>query len=204
MQPDVDDLPPVEPGDLELARACAAGDTAARRRFVREYHPHLTRFLGNKVARQQIGDLVQDVFVRLFSRSLGAYSGQGRLRSFVLGVAYRCALEHFREDYRVARRGSWEGEPSERRPSPSRVAAQKGRRHTLCAELRRLPRELQEVLEFFYWNELTTAEIAAIVGAPVGTIKWRLARARELLKQRLAATNFDSCEWIELSSTSSR
>lgn len=203
MQFDADDSNDINPGDMELAKACAAGEVDARRRFVQEYHSHLRRFFGNKVPQQHVPDLVNDTFVRLFTRSLGAYGGRGRLRSYVLGVAYRRALEHFRENGRVARRASWEGELSDHHPSPSRVAAQKGRRETLCAALRLLPRELQDVLEFHYWNDLTTAEIANIVGRPVGTIRWQLRQARELLKKRLLAADFDGNEWIELSSTTS-
>ncbi|MDC0716151.1 RNA polymerase sigma factor [Nannocystis bainbridge] len=204
MRSNLDDSPAIDPDDFALARACAGGDLDARRRMVREYHPHLIRFLGNKVPRQHVEDLVNDTFIRLFERGLGAYGGQGRLRSFVLAVAYRRALEHFRGGARVAHRDSWEGDPSAPGPSPSRVVAQKGRRQTFCAELRRLPAELQEVLEFHYWNGLTTTEIAGIVGRPVGTVRWQLRQARERLKDRLLASGFDAGEWIELTTASTR
>ncbi|MCY1071003.1 sigma-70 family RNA polymerase sigma factor [Nannocystis sp. RBIL2] len=189
--------------DIELARACASGDLDARRRLVREYHPHLLRFFGNKVARAHVGDLVNDTFIRLFERGLGAYGGQGRLRCFILGVAYRRALEHFRDDERVAHRDSWSGDPSDRRPSPSRMSAQKRRRQDLCAALQRLPAKLQTSLELYYWNGLTTDEIAAVVGRPTGTVRWELRRARELLKESLEAADFDASEWLDTLSTSS-
>lgn len=203
MPVDVDNPSPVDPGDLALAQACAAGDVTARRRFVREYYPHLLRFFGNKVPRQHVADLVQDVFVGLFSGGLGAYGGRGRLRSFVLAVAYHRVLKHFREDHRVARRDSWEGEPEELRPSPSRVAAQRTRQKALCAQLKRLPRDAQIVLEFYYWNRLSTHEIAEILGAKVGTVRWRLAEARERLRRLLQDADFDAREWIELTSRNS-
>lgn len=189
--------------DIELARACATGDLAARRRLVREYHPHLLRFFGNKVARAHVGDLVNDTFIRLFERVLGAYGGQGRLRCFILGVAYRRVLEHSRDGERIAHRDSWPGDPTDRGPSPSRMSAQKRRRQGLCAALKQLPPKLQTSLELHYWNGLTTEEIAAIVGRPTGTVRWELRRARELLKQSLEAAEFDASEWLEMLSTSS-
>ncbi|MCY0987202.1 sigma-70 family RNA polymerase sigma factor [Nannocystis sp. ILAH1] len=189
--------------DIRLARACASGDPGARHRLVREYHPHLVRFFGNKVPRAHVGDLVNDTFVRLFDRCLGAYTGQGRLRSFVLGVAYRRALEHFRDGERVAHRDSWHGDPSDLAPSPSRITAQRRRRRGLCAALKRLPTRLQTSLEFYYWNGLTTDEIAAVVGRPVGTVRWELRQARERLKHLLESVDFDASEWLDVASSSS-
>ena len=51
--------------------------------------------------------------------------------------------------------------------------------------LRRIPIDLQLVLELSYWEELSSAEIADVVGVPVGTVKSRVRRAREQLDAQL-------------------
>ena len=186
--------------DIQLARACAAGDAHARRRMFALYYPHIRRFLGNKVPRGQVEDLVNDIFVRLFDRSLGSYAGSGRLLAFILGVAYHRLLEFYREFAGRERVAADDlDELMDRRPSPSRVAAQHQRRELLCAALRALPPDAQTLLELYYWDQLTTGEVADVLGRPVGTVRTQLMRARELLERRLQIVAFDASDWIELS-----
>lgn len=188
--------------DVQLARACAAGDGHARRRVFALYYPHIRKFLGNKAPRGHVEDLINDIFVRLFERCLENYAGSGRLLGFILGVAYRRLLEFYREfpgRDRVAVDDL--DEPTDRRPSPSRVAAQHQRRELLCAALRALPPDAQTLLELYYWDQLTTGEVAEVLGRPVGTVRTQLMRARELLERRLRIVGFDASDWVELSTT---
>jgi RNA polymerase sigma-70 factor (ECF subfamily) len=53
--------------------------------------------------------------------------------------------------------------------------------------LRRLPVELQVVVELHYWEEQSTAEMAEVLEVPQGTVKSRLRRAREQLEVDLGA-----------------
>lgn len=55
----------------------------------------------------------------------------------------------------------------------------------LAAALAELGRDEREILLLHAWAELTDAEIAAALDLPVGTVKSRLSRAREKLRNRL-------------------
>jgi RNA polymerase sigma-70 factor (ECF subfamily) len=83
-------------------------------------------------------------------------------------------------------------------PTPSQVVAQDERQRRFLAGLRELPSEAQSLLELHYWDGQTTAEMAEIVGVPVGTVRTRLDRARELLRRQLAAADFDASRWLRL------
>ena len=61
----------------------------------------------------------------------------------------------------------------------------------LLAALRHLPLELQLILELHYWEDLSTSEMAEVVGIPQGTVKSRLRRAREQLTAQIAAHDAD-------------
>jgi RNA polymerase sigma-70 factor (ECF subfamily) len=54
-----------------------------------------------------------------------------------------------------------------------------------------LPNEQQLVLTFFYMEEFTINEISGILQVPSGTIKSRLFKAREKLKQSLKNRNYE-------------
>jgi RNA polymerase sigma-70 factor (ECF subfamily) len=58
-------------------------------------------------------------------------------------------------------------------------------RRALAAALAELRPQERDVLLLHAWAELTDEEIASAVGIPVGTVKSRLSRARERLRNRL-------------------
>ena len=55
----------------------------------------------------------------------------------------------------------------------------------LVQALQGMPVELQIVLELYYWEELSVDEVAAAVEVPPGTVKSRLFRGRQLLREAL-------------------
>ena len=49
----------------------------------------------------------------------------------------------------------------------------------------RLPQEHREIIDLVYYHEKSMEEVSSIFGIPVGTVKSRIARGREELRQRL-------------------
>lgn len=66
-------------------------------------------------------------------------------------------------------------------PSPSRIAAERDEQRLLLAGLRAIPFEYQIALELHFFEELSRAEGAALLGIPPGTLASRIRRGRELL-----------------------
>jgi RNA polymerase sigma-70 factor (ECF subfamily) len=56
----------------------------------------------------------------------------------------------------------------------------------LLEALRRIPMELQVVLEMRYWEDMSSSEIGAALGVPASTVRSRLHRGRELLERAIA------------------
>ena len=69
--------------------------------------------------------------------------------------------------------------------SPSKVVEAQRENKLLFEALRRLPVDLQVTLELFYGEELDGAELATILDIPVGTVKSRLRRGKELLRKHM-------------------
>ena len=60
------------------------------------------------------------------------------------------------------------------------------RRH-IVAVIRALPPKLRDTLLLAQAGEYTYEEISAMLGAPLGTIKWRVSEARRVVQQALVA-----------------
>lgn len=171
--------------DAALLSAWAAGDAEAGRALVDAHFERVYRFFRSKIDRGA-EDLTQEVFAACVAEPAG-FRGEGSFRAFLLGVARRILYKHYRSRMREGRalRRQWiSAEMLE--PSPSAAVEAASEVELLGRALRRLPLDLQIVLELHYWEAASTAEIAQIVEIPVGTVKTRLMRARAQLRERIA------------------
>jgi len=141
------------------------------------------------VPRPDAEDAVQQVFI-VASRKIDDIE-PGRERAFLFGTALRIASRARRTAQR--RREVLDGEPAERLdPAPgAEEQIDRARAHAeLDAILEGMPLELRAVFVLFELEQVTMAEIAALLDLPPGTVASRLRRAREHFQaatKRLAA-----------------
>ena len=168
--------------DLQLLMAWRAGDRRAGNRLVRRHYHRVRHFFATKVSKG-VDDLTQQTFL-----ACAAQPGrivEGRFVPYLYGVARNKLLHHLRSRYRHEERLD-PLRPSQSDPAGSSGFAARGERgRALLLALRRLPLDSQIAVEMFYWEEMSIPEIAAVLDAPSGTIKARLARARATLRDHL-------------------
>jgi RNA polymerase sigma-70 factor (ECF subfamily) len=172
--------------DAELLTRWRAGDRAAGEALFERYYQHVERFFVNKVGAE-IRDLVQDTFAALVKNQARLQDGH-RFRSYLFSVAYNVLNDHLRDRYRRAAHGEvdiTELSAHALSPSPSTALAERDEQRLLLEGLRRIPVADQSLLELFYWENLTTVDIAAVLAIPRNTVKSRLKSARERLEQVL-------------------
>lgn len=167
--------------DIELVQAWRAGDKRAGATLFDRYYPSIARFFRNKVGTEA-SDLIQNTF-------LAAFEGLDRMRSanfrsYLFAIACNLLRKHFRTK---GREKIDFGTVSvfDLDPSPSRVIAADQQQRLLLEALRHIPVDLQIVLELYYWESMTAAEIAEVLEIPVGTAKTRIRRARQLVHEQL-------------------
>lgn len=176
--------------DLELLEAWRASDDEAGNALVRRHFDALFRFF-----RARLDDGVADLVQRTF---LGAVEARERIfaasfRGYLFGIAHKqLAMELRKRSRQRVVPAPIDDAAQSSSGSPSKLVLQHQEQHLLLRALRRIPLEMQLLLQLHYWDEMPTAEIGEILGIPAGTVKSRLFRARTLVKESIAALAADS------------
>jgi RNA polymerase sigma-70 factor (ECF subfamily) len=173
--------------DFELLAAWRAGDLEAGNALVRRHFLGLYVFVRAK-APDAADDLVQRVFEACVAARDRIDDERGSFKAYVFGIARRQLVYWFREQRRDRDHvDTMNDSIAQLTGSPSRLVALRQEQHAVLDALHALPLDLQIALELYYWEELTIPEVAAVLEVPEGTIKSRLHRARQLLKEHLDA-----------------
>jgi len=170
-----------------LAKAAKASSEA----FLALFEAHreaIFRLAWRLTGRQDVAeDLTQESFLRLVRHPQRFDAGRGSLRQYLYGVVRNLARQHWQAQGREAALddNGDDAAPLWAVPGGDPVAAVEVA-GVVQAALAALPLLQREALVLFELEELPLEEIAAIVGADVGTVKSRLHRARERLRRSLA------------------
>ena len=166
--------------DKDLLAKAASGDEAAFRALYRRHTPAMygvaLRFLAR--TRDDAEDAVQEAWLRAV-RGAGQFRGDSTLRTWLVGIAIRCALEISRRQHASpiaeadAARFAIPAHPPLLDLEQAIAALAPGYRHVL----------LLHDLEGY-----THAEIATLLGIDAGTSKSQLSRARAIVRRHLIPT----------------
>ena len=176
--------------DETLYQRVMAGDQGSLAELVGRYHGSLRQFLYRQTGdHMRADDLVQETFARLMTHQ-GA--PPDRFRAWVFTIAANLARDDFRSAYhRRERADPFDADDPETghealalRPLDDALDHQAERQEVLDALQQLSPTQRAVVILRFY-HELPLDEIAAITGAPLGTVKSRLFYALKQLKFQL-------------------
>jgi RNA polymerase sigma-70 factor, ECF subfamily len=149
------------------------------------------RFVAGRSARDDVDDLVSEIFIAAFRARVNYDRRYGDARPWLLGVAANVLRHHYRDEARRRRR-PWRAdlEPGPTSDLADGVAAgidaEAGWGHVARA-LSLLDERYREVLLLIASADLTYEEMARALDVPVGTIRSRVARGRRRLRELLDA-----------------
>jgi RNA polymerase sigma-70 factor (ECF subfamily) len=167
-----------------LERIAKSRDQAAFRTLYGNYHQRLSRLLTRmSVRREDIEEVVNDTFWVVWTKAAD-FRGASQLSTWIIGIAYRRALNALR---RAKLRPVADHEFDEDSISVESTEKDETNQQWLALGLERLPVEQRMALELTYTLGHSCEEVAAILDCPVNTVKTRLFRARETLRQVLPA-----------------
>jgi RNA polymerase sigma-70 factor (ECF subfamily) len=167
-----------------LERIARSRDQVAFRTLYSSYYQRLSRLLARmSVRREDIEEVVNDTFWVVWTKA-SEFRGASQLSTWIIGIAYRRALNALR---RAKLRPVADHEFDEDSVSVESTEDEETNQQWLSQGLERLPVEQRMALELTYTLGHSCEEVAAILQCPVNTVKTRLFRARETLKQVLPA-----------------
>jgi RNA polymerase sigma-70 factor (ECF subfamily) len=139
----------------------------------------LHRYLSRRVGASAADELAAETFAVAF-RSWDKLDPARPVRPWLYGIAANLMRHHWRKERRMLRAYARTGvDPVW---ADDELAEDTRELASALAELRR---DEREILLLHAWAELTDTEIAAALGIPAGTVKSRLSRTREKLRNRL-------------------
>ena len=128
--------------------------------------------------REDADDILQDVFLR-YLRRMPPLSSMEHAKAWFLKVTVRCAATQ------ISKRAKHAASPLPENKGYQQIIG----KSDLFYAVMELPETFREVVYLYYYEGYTTAQIARIVGVKEGTVKSRLFRARESLRNRLEGSH---------------
>ena len=188
-----------EPDDLRLVEALREGSERAYEdligRFQQPVYALALRLLNDQ---SEASDVVQEVFLKVF-RNVGSFRGQSTLKTWIYRITVNEAHNARRWFFRHRRREvELDTDPEEARSlkemipdrsrSPFEVAVDREQHVMIEAALDKINPIFREAVVLRDITDLAYEEIAEILGVSLGTVKSRILRGREALREELAGS----------------
>ena len=181
--------------DEELVARAREGDTAAFGELVLRHQSAVYRAALAAAGRaSDADDVAQEAFLLAYTR-LGSFRGAASFKTWLLTITWNQAINRRRANTRwwqrivdVGAAGSGEEAAfASNSDTPEQIAAAGELRRDIREAIARLPHKLRDALLLAQSGEHSYQEIGAMLGAPIGTVKWRVSEARRVVKATLAA-----------------
>ena len=183
---------PVDPDDFSrtadelLAVRCQLGEPDAFDALIARWHRPLWLYIRRMTGHDhEAEDVLQEVWLRVI-RGIAKLRDGSRLRGWLFGIARRVLMDRLRRQYVAPPLDDLDA------VDPAADAEAIDREADLAAldlALDTLPLAERDLLTLFYLRDLSLAELAETLDVPVGTVKSRLFRARNLLRAAIQERN---------------
>jgi RNA polymerase sigma-70 factor (ECF subfamily) len=185
----------VQTTDEELVAAVLRGERERFGALVERYQGRLVNYLYRLLRSvEDAHELSQEVFIKVY-QALDRYDPRYRFSTWIFRVAQNAAIDEIRkrrvrlvsfegreDDEGEAR--EWEPESPGRDPYGELRNAERG--GAIQQAIDKLPWEYRELIVLRHFGELSYDDIASLKAMPLGTVKNKLFRGRQMLKEELA------------------
>ena len=179
--------------DSFLIEQSIEGNTNAFRLLVIRYQRMVFSFLGKFLFPDQVvEDLAQETFLRAYRNISGFNPEKGTAFStWLITIARNLAIN---EKTKKKRRREYPGRFTERNhvlseDGPQEILEKRRLKSKVQEAISRLPEKFHTAVVLSYFDELSLEEIAQIEDCPVGTVKSRVFRGKQMLRQILEREN---------------
>lgn len=178
---------PEEESHRALLRRVAQQDHEAFAEIYRTYEARVFRFIQKKLNDPfEAADVLHNVFLDVW-RTAANFGEKSRVSTWLLGIAFNKTMDRLRKKSPVTDLDDGEGrEVASDDPSALDLieVAEEAAEVRHCLD--KLSAEQRTVVELAFYQELSYADIAQVIGRPEGTVKTRVFHAKQSLKRCLA------------------
>lgn len=176
--------------DRELVATAAVGAEGSFEELVRRYQRPISAYVYRMVGDYESAlDLTQEIFIKVYG-SLSRYRPEFKFSTWIYKIAHNSAVDHLRRNAGRERSivngtesDNYELPIESDRLSPEQESEREERRIEIELVVKSLPAAYRELIVLRHSQDLTYEEIVEVTGLPLGTVKNRLFRARELMRQ---------------------
>lgn len=185
----------IDASDAELVVVALAGNTQAFDVLVNRYRRAMLT-VAQQIVRNAADaeDVVQDAFLRAFE-SLPQLTDLNRFGAWLHSITRNRALRYYKNASRYQPQEDMEpylntvSDPSAM--DPAQIVESELTQQGIRDAIQSLPADYQAVIELYYWAEMPQQRMAEFLSLPLTTVKWRLRKAKELLKTILEKRGYD-------------
>lgn len=180
--------------DQQLVRQALKKDERAFEELVRRYQRPITNYIARMVGNYDLAlDLSQDVFVKAFV-ALRTYNEAYKFGSWIFKIASNTVIDHLRKGGPVVSSldkpidtedDEIQIDPVSREIIADEQLERSEMRGILSRLIERLPEAYREMIVLRHISDLSYEEMAEITGLPLGTVKNRTFRAREMMRRMI-------------------
>jgi RNA polymerase sigma-70 factor (ECF subfamily) len=180
--------------DAELVKRVQAGDTGAFDILVQKYQHKVVNLVGRFVSDQaECQDIAQDAFIKAY-RAIGSFRGDSQFYTWLYRIAANTAKNFLASRARKSPAYSvdvedaehFEGESGLKEyANPENLLLTDEIRATIFRAIENLPDDLKSAITLRDIDGLSYEEIANVMDCPIGTVRSRIFRARDVIDKEL-------------------
>jgi RNA polymerase sigma-70 factor, ECF subfamily len=183
--------------DGELLAKAITGREDSFEELVRRYQRPITNYVYRMVGSYDAAlDVTQEVFIKVYN-SMTRYSSEYKFSTWLYKISHNAAIDYLRRNSNYEQSletentdGTYQRQFESKRPSPETERQRSEWREEIETVVKRLPSGYRELILLRHTQDLSYDEIAEITNLPLGTVKNRLFRAREMMREMFIERGF--------------
>ncbi|HEX2640466.1 MAG TPA: sigma-70 family RNA polymerase sigma factor [Pyrinomonadaceae bacterium] len=183
--------------DIELIAGAVKGREDGFEELVRRYQRPIVGYVFRMLGDYESSlDVTQEVFIKVYN-SLARYSSEYKFSTWLYRIAHNAAIDHMRRNSvnsqsleTESEDGAYQLQLESSGPTPEQDHQRSEWRAEIDTVIKRLPGPYRELIVLRHSQDMSYDEIAEVTGLPLGTVKNRLFRAREMMREIFVERGF--------------
>ena len=183
--------------DIELIASAVKGREDGFEELVRRYQRPIVGYVFRMLGDYDSSlDVTQEVFIKVYN-SLARYSSEYKFSTWLYRIAHNAAIDHMRRNSVNSQSletdsedGAYQLQLESRNPTPEQDHERSEWRAEIDTVIKRLPAPYRELIVLRHSQDMSYDEIAEVTSLPLGTVKNRLFRAREMMREIFVERGF--------------